>query len=144
MGSDVSSSETAKTILVVEDADAIRKMVCAMLTQNGYRCLEAVDGADALGLLDGHDIHLVLTDVVMPNMGGAELARHIVRAWPDMRIIFMSGYTEDPLVSAIRGARSIFLPKPFTAADLLNKVKDVFNQPWQGFVDDSRPWAGAP
>ena len=90
-------------ILVVEDAESIRKMVCAMLTQWGYSCLDASDGAEALRLVEGAPdaIDLVLTDVIMPKMGGAELARRLASIRPGLRILFMSGYTEDPIVRAI-------------------------------------------
>src|SRR5215831_10211106 len=70
-------TETAdRTILVVEDGEAVRKMICAMLSQHGYHCLEAADGHEALVVLNGiRKINLVLTDLMMPGMGGAELAR---------------------------------------------------------------------
>jgi len=113
-------------ILVVEDAEAIRKMVCAMLAQCGYRCLEAADGVEALNLLhsDGK-VRLVLTYVVMPKMGGAELAEHLARTHPELRIIFMSGYSEDPVVKSVEQTRAEFLAKPFTAAALMEKVRRV-------------------
>src|ERR1044071_3716470 len=67
-----------ETILVVDDADTVRRMICAMLSQSGYECLEAADGAEALGIVESRDgVDLVLTDVVMPRMGGGELARHL-------------------------------------------------------------------
>src|ERR1022692_1008790 len=101
------------TILVVEDSPAIRKMVCAMLTQTGYNCLEANDGAEALRLLqEAEDVRLVLTDVIMPNMDGTELARQLSRTRPELRILFMSGYVDDSLVRPI-GRASLFLATPF-------------------------------
>jgi len=114
------------TILVVEDSSPIRSMVCAMLTQTGYRCLEASDGAEALEVLkDGAgDVQLVLTDVVMPNMNGAELAEHLSKTRPNLRILFMSGYSDDSLVNSISRA-PLFLPKPFTAMALMEKVRQA-------------------
>ncbi len=120
-----------ETVLVVEDAESIRKMVCAMLMRSGYRCLEAADGNEALRVLDGQAVKLVLTDVVMPNMDGAELARHLARLRPDLRVIFMSGYADDPLVTAVKGSAA-FLPKPFTASALMDKVRQALEQPSPG------------
>jgi CheY-like chemotaxis protein len=134
-----------ETILVVEDAEAIRKMVCAMLGQSGYRCLDAADGEEALQLVQAapDSIDLVLTDVVMPRLGGAELARRISRLRPQLRIVFMSGYTEDPVVRSIERSPSIFLPKPFTAAALMEKVRAALDHPWPG-LPASNSGAGAP
>jgi CheY-like chemotaxis protein len=121
------------TILVVEDSPAVRQMVCTMLTQTGYHCLEAADGAEALNLLKvADDVKLVLTDVIMPNMDGTELARRLSRSRPDLRILFMSGYVEDSLVRSIEKASSLFLPKPFTAAALMEKVRQSLERPWMG------------
>src|SRR5690349_15999972 len=109
-----------QTILVVEDAEPIRKMVCAMLSQAGYRCMEAGDGEEAFRLVHGAPsaMDLVLTDVVMPKMGGPELARRLSSLRPDLRILFMSGYSEDPVVRSLERSASIFLAKPFTAGAL--------------------------
>ena len=125
------------TILVVEDAEAIRSMVCTMLSQQGYRCLEAADGVDALRMLDetALPVHLVLTDVIMPKMTGAELGRHLVRRRPDLPIVFMSGYCDDPAVRDFERMPLIFLPKPFTATALLDKVRQALDQPWNGLPD---------
>ncbi len=125
-----------KTILVVEDAEAIRKLVCAMLAHDGYRCLEASDGSEALSLVEqSTEIHLVLTDVVMPYMGGPELARRLADIRPDVRIIFMSGYSEDPLVHVVEKHSATFLAKPFTAAALSEKVRRALADPWKGVPD---------
>jgi CheY-like chemotaxis protein len=122
-----------ETILVVDDAEAIRKMVCAMLSQNGYNCIEASDGVEAIRLLEATDpVHLVLTDVVMPKMSGADLARHLSSIRPDLRIVFMSGYTEDPAVRGVERTSAIFLPKPFTASALTEKVRQALDLPWRG------------
>src|SRR5579872_3433094 len=88
-----------ETILVVDDAESVRKMVCAMLASSGYRCLEAADGREALEIArdSRHSFGLALTDMVMPRMGGAEFAQHLTRIRPEVRIVFMSGYTDDPL-----------------------------------------------
>ena len=122
-----------KTILVVEDADAVRKLVCTMLAHDGYHCLEASDGSEALKVVNNAgEIHLVLTDVVMPQMGGAELARRLAEIRPEVRILFMSGYTEDPMVLRVEKLSTIFLAKPFTAAALTDKVRQTLARPWNG------------
>jgi two-component system, cell cycle sensor histidine kinase and response regulator CckA len=123
-----------ETILVVEDSDPIRRVVCAMLSQNGYTCLEAANGSEALTLLrTAERIQLVLTDVVMPKMDGAELANHMAREYPSVPILFMSGYTDNPLVRAIERS-PIFLPKPFTATALTTTVRWALEEPWQGLA----------
>jgi two-component system, cell cycle sensor histidine kinase and response regulator CckA len=128
-----------ETILVVEDAEAIRRMVCAMLGQQGYRCLEASDGVDALRLLDETPapVHLVLTDVIMPKMTGAELGRHLVRLRPDLPIVFMSGYCDDPVVRTFERIPLLFLSKPFTANKLLEKVRQALDRPWTGLPESA-------
>ena len=122
------------SILVVEDADAVRKLICAMLSQSGYQTMEAANGVEALRLLDSHcgELGLVLTDMVMPKMGGPELARHITQLRPGLRILFMSGYSDDPVVHQIQRVPWLFLPKPFTAATLLEKVRSALDEPWLG------------
>jgi two-component system, cell cycle sensor histidine kinase and response regulator CckA len=100
-----------------------------MLAQGGYRCLEAADGTEAVQLLEAGDpVHLILTDVIMPNMGGEELARHAAAARPDLRVIFMSGHTNNPVVK--NGDSPSFLAKPFTFAAVLEKVAQVLEKPW--------------
>ena len=124
-----------ETILVVEDSDPIRRVVCAMLSQNGYNCLEASDGSEALNLLRAEDtIQLVLTDVVMPKMDGAELAGHMAREYPAIPILFMSGYSDNPLVRAIERS-PIFLPKPFTVTALTSTVRRALEEPWHGLAE---------
>lgn len=124
----------SETILVVEDAEAIRGMVCAMLAQQGYQCLEASDGMDALRLLNENSgpVHLVLTDVVMPKMTGVDLGKCLVRLRPELPIIFMSGYSDDPMVRNFERMPPIFLAKPFIAATLLEKVRQALDRPWKG------------
>jgi len=124
-----------ETILVVDDAEAVRRVVCATLLQSGYRCLEAEDGKDALDRLAGECVQLVLTDIIMPRMGGAELAGHVARRWPELRIIFMSGYPDDPIVHSMQVLPALLLQKPFTAGALMAKIRQVLDTPWGGAVD---------
>ncbi len=122
-----------ETILVVEDADEIRRFVCGMLALEGYNCLAASDGAEALRLMeDGENPQLVLTDMVMPNMTGAELARHLARLRPTVRIVLMSGFSDDPLIQSFERMPSVFIAKPFTADVLYDKVRLALDLPWRG------------
>jgi CheY-like chemotaxis protein len=123
-----------ETILVVEDGDAVRNLVCLMLVQNGYGVLEARDGRDALRVCEMHPepIQLVLTDLVMPNMKGADLAERLRRARPGLRVLLMSGYTDEPVVQRLCRDSVAFLPKPFTSVELVNKVRQVLDSPWNG------------
>ena len=132
---DGENDDASETILVAEDSEAIRRVVCAMLSHCGYTCLEASDGLEALAMVrSGGEIHLVLTDVVMPRMGGADLAGHLAREYPSLPVLFMSGYSDNPLVRAIEQT-PIFLPKPFTAAALTGAVRRALTQPWLGLPD---------
>lgn len=119
----------AETILVVEDAEVIRKMVCAMLAQGGYTVIEAADGHEALRVLEVQSgpVHLVLTDMIMPRMNGTELARRVSQRHPNLPIIFMSGYNDDPVVRGVERGGSIFLAKPFTASALAEKIRQALD-----------------
>jgi two-component system cell cycle sensor histidine kinase/response regulator CckA len=129
-----------ETILVVEDGDAVRNLVCLMLMQNGYRVLEARDGHHALRLCETHlePIELVLTDLVMPNMQGADLAEHLRRVRPGLRILLMSGYTDEPVVQRLGRDSVAFLAKPFTSVELVAKVRQVLDAPWNGLPTRKR------
>lgn len=132
-------SSDRDTILVVEDVEAIRRMVCGMLSQCGYRCLEAGDGAEALRVLsETCEVSLILTDMIMPVLDGPELARRVVRMRPEVRIIFMSGYMDDAMVRSIEQSPTMFLAKPFTATALMDKVRQSLARPWNG-VPHLRP-----
>ena len=118
-----------ETILVVEDEAQVRMLVREILTQLGYSVLEASDGYDALKLIEERqpDIHLVLTDVIMPLMNGHELAVRLGVIRPGLKVMFMSGYTDDVL--AFHGVQPEidFIQKPFSAADLAQKVERVLS-----------------
>ena len=106
-----------ETILLVEDEAAVRSLVCGVLEGGGYKVLVARNGEDALVVSEQHKgpIHLLLTDVVMPEMGGPELAEHLRPYHREMRVLYMSGYTDDAIVHhGVLGSSAAFLQKPFT------------------------------
>jgi DNA-binding NtrC family response regulator len=126
-----------ETILVVEDADEIRRLVCGMLALQGYTCLSAADGVDAIRFIENraYAVDLLLTDMVMPKMMGSDLARHVARVRPDMRIILMSGFSDDPLIRSFEHVPAIFIAKPFTSAALCSKVRQALDHPWAGLPE---------
>ncbi|MEI6520364.1 MAG: ATP-binding protein, partial [bacterium] len=117
-----------ETILVVEDNDIVRKLTNAVLTQHGYTVLLAEDGPEALRILDEFEdkVDMVLTDVVMPGMSGKELCEIITPQYPDMKILYMSGYAEDVIMhQGVLEKGVAFLHKPFTVQMLAAKVREV-------------------
>jgi PAS domain S-box-containing protein len=114
----------AETVLVVEDQAEVRKLATGILKKNGYRVLEASSGPEALQLARdfGPDIHLLLTDVVMPGMTGRELAQELEQRRPGIHVLYMSGYSGDVLA---RDGVVAYLPKPFAPAKLAGKVREV-------------------
>lgn len=121
------------TVLLVEDEDAVRVFSSRALRNKGYNILEARGGEEALAILDkegGDKIDLIVTDVVMPQMDGPTLYKHIRERWPNMKVVFVSGYTEDRLREQFKSGETIyFLPKPFTLKQLASKVKEVLGEP---------------
>jgi two-component system cell cycle sensor histidine kinase/response regulator CckA len=118
------------TVLVVEDEERIRTLACAALESAGYRVLRADGSRSALFLSESlrDRIDILVTDVVLPEIGGRELAGHLRAKRPDLKVLFVSGYTDDVLLrKGIRRAEAHFLPKPFTAAALTRKVRDVLS-----------------
>jgi CheY-like chemotaxis protein len=120
-----------ETILIVEDQEEVRRVVRNALRAHGYRVLEAIDGPSALALLSelAHGVDLLLTDVVMPHMSGRELADFAVAIAGNMRVLYMSGYTDDAIVS--RGVLEPgidFLPKPFDVTQLLRRVRELLDR----------------
>jgi two-component system, cell cycle sensor histidine kinase and response regulator CckA len=109
-----------ETVLLVEDEQIVREVVRQMLERQGYEVLVAADGEEALALAGRYEgrIDVLATDVVMPRMGGGELADRLLPQRPELRVLFMSGYTEDPTVWDGLEERKAFLQKPFSAGDL--------------------------
>jgi PAS domain S-box-containing protein len=124
-------SKGSETILLVEDEEGVRKLVHAILESKGYSVLEASNGVSALSAYEknAHKIDLVLTDVVMPQMNGFELARSLAEKRNGLKILFMSGYRDNPIAPPGGGQPRDFLQKPFTPEVLLNKVRDVLDSP---------------
>ncbi|HTP77826.1 MAG TPA: ATP-binding protein [Rhizomicrobium sp.] len=116
------------TILLVEDEEAVRSFAARALKLRGYSVLEAAGGEEALEIVQNAKapIHLLITDVVMPNMDGPTLVRAVKRIRPEMAVIFMSGYAEEAFRRNDERAEDLhFLPKPFGLKQLAAKVKDV-------------------
>jgi CheY-like chemotaxis protein len=117
-----------ETVLVVEDEDGVRQVVVQMLQQEGYHVLTAQSGADALRLCDrvSEPIHLLITDVIMPKMSGRELALKLAPVLPDMKVLFVSGYTDSTIAQhGVLDPGMNFLQKPFTPELLADKVRQV-------------------
>jgi two-component system cell cycle sensor histidine kinase/response regulator CckA len=120
------------TILLVEDEEGVRHVVQRMLMLKGYTVLAANDGQEALQIVLEHlgPIHLLLTDVAMPVMGGRELAERLTPSHPEMRVLFMSGHTEDGVVRrGIQESIINFIQKPFRADQLLTKIGEMLAKP---------------
>jgi len=123
------SPKGSETILVVDDEEGVRKVVCAVLRSNGYDVLEAGNGAAALTAYEknSHKIDLVLADIVMPRMDGLDLGRQLQLRTPGVRILYMSGYRDIALNGTAGGPSTPFLHKPFTPDVLLAKVREVLD-----------------
>ncbi len=121
-----------ETILLVEDDGQVRKVATAILQRSGYHVLVAESGPDALARyrerLD--EVDLLLSDVVMPAMSGRELADQLSGIRPDLRVLYMSGYTDDAIVHHhVLDSGAVLVAKPFTQASLLDRVRDVLSRP---------------
>jgi two-component system, cell cycle sensor histidine kinase and response regulator CckA len=117
------------TVLLVEDEDAVRALASRILRKHGYQVLEARDGIDAQSVAANYNgpISILLTDVVMPRMGGRELVEALRDVRPNLRVLYMSGYTDDALVhhGVVTGRGTWFLQKPFTPEGLARKLREV-------------------
>jgi PAS domain S-box-containing protein len=123
------------TVLLAEDEDAVRALVRQVLQSSGCAVLEACDGAHALRLAAQHQgpIDLLVTDLTMPGLDGRGLAERLRTLRPGLRVLYLSGYTEDAAVRQAVSAESLdFLPKPFSPADLAQKVREVLDPPGTG------------
>ena len=123
-------SPGTETVLLAEDEEVVRRLAREILSGNGYKVLEAGNGREALLLSEAHrgEIHLLLTDVVMPKMSGRELCERIRLLRPGIRILYMSGYTDDAILrDGVLEDGIPFLQKPFTPEALARKVREVLD-----------------
>ncbi len=117
-----------ETVLLVEDEESVRELVRVTLTSRGYNVLEAENGEAGLQIAESHKkpIDILITDVVMPGIGGRELARKLVALRPGISVLYLSGYTEDAVITqGALGPNNAFLQKPFTLQNLAKKVREV-------------------
>jgi signal transduction histidine kinase/ActR/RegA family two-component response regulator len=127
-----------EVVLLVEDEDQVRKLASKILQRCGYVVLEARDGREGLSVCKAHQgkIDLLLSDVVMPEVGGRDLAQRILTMRPDIKVLFMSGHTQDVILKEGVKAGTAFLQKPFAPTDLAHKVREVLDSqgrsPWLG------------
>jgi CheY-like chemotaxis protein len=119
-----------ETILLVEDEELVRKVVARILDRAGYHVIVAAGGIEALSLSEelAAPVDVLVTDIVMPGVGGKELATRLAAKFPRMKILFMTGYTDDEFLRTgiLDQGRAILL-KPFSPEDLLRKLREVFN-----------------
>jgi CheY-like chemotaxis protein len=124
----VAAPHGAETILVVEDEQGVRELTTKILKQLGYNVLAACGGAEALEIARSHPGHiaLMLTDVVMPNMSGAQLAAELRHSQPDIKVVFISGYTENAISQhGVLDEGVDFLAKPFSRESLAKKLRET-------------------
>ena len=127
----VTAARGTETILLVEDEEALRELVGQFLRKNGYTVLEAKNGVEGLLIAERQSgsIHLLMTDVVMPKMGGWELAKRLVVQRPGLKVVYMSGYSEYTATPRQNEEwRETFVQKPFTMAVLARKVRDALER----------------
>ena len=119
-----------ETVLFVEDEESVRELVRDYLRKSGYRVLDAADGIQALAVAAAHiaPIHILVTDVVMPRLSGRELVTRITAARPELKILYISGYTDDSIFrhGVLEGGVA-FLQKPFNLKDLTQKIRQVLD-----------------
>jgi len=124
----------SQAILLVEDEDSVRRLTSTMLERHGFRVLPARSGAEALSRCRAENgaIELVLSDMVMPQMSGDQLAQELRRQYPKLKFLFMSGYTEHAIVNQVSTTPGVsFISKPFTAAALIGKINQALGTPEQ-------------
>jgi CheY-like chemotaxis protein len=124
----VTAADGAGTILLAEDEASVRLLARRTLEAHGYRVLSCADGTEALRAAEafGPGIDVLVSDVVMPGMSGPELARRLQRTRPDLRVLYMSGYTDDTVVREAAATGGGFLQKPFDPDTLERKVHELF------------------
>lgn len=123
--------DNGETILVVDDEESMRGFLSGILAKEGYHVLRAADGEEALSVSEsfGNPIHMLITDVMLPIMNGKELADRLCSLRPDIKVLFVSGYSRrDFWPDDACEDQTDWLPKPFTSADLRRKVRLLLDQ----------------
>jgi len=129
---EMSQFRGSETVLVIEDADPVRKLVARYLQRHGYKVLDVTSGAEALRQCACHsgEIHLLITDVVLPKMDGPEIAQRVVELRPEIRVMYMSGFSDELLSQhRVLAQDIILLQKPFTPPALLRTVRETLDRP---------------
>jgi signal transduction histidine kinase len=127
----VERSDNFETVLVVEDEEIVRELVCDVLAEQGYNVICAADGVEALTVAENFDgtIHLLVTDVIMPHMNGQELAGKLSVIRPEMKVLYVSGYSDNDISDhGVLDPRFELLQKPFTPQTLARKIRDVIHE----------------
>jgi two-component system, cell cycle sensor histidine kinase and response regulator CckA len=127
---DATMALECKTILLVEDEAGVRSLARLVLQRCGYKVIEGRDGLEALQVAQQYpeQIDLLLTDVMMPHMGGLELAKQLTSVKPDLKVLYVSGYTDEVVVrQGSSGAKVAFLQKPFNTSALSAKVRELLD-----------------
>jgi PAS domain S-box-containing protein len=119
----------SETVLLVEDEAVVRNLIRRVLSARGYQVLTASDGAEARRLAEefAGEIHILVSDVVMPNLGGGELAQILLQSRPQLRVLLISGHAADSIIPEIDGVRIRFFPKPFTPDALVQIVREILD-----------------
>lgn len=126
------SASGRETVLVVDDEEMVRRLAARILVTQGYRVLEAQHGEEAVRVLQraSHRINCVLTDVSMPGIGGRQLGETIARCWPQVKVLYMSGFAAKRMVQ--EGALDPthpFVQKPFTSEQLVRRIRELLTEP---------------
>jgi two-component system cell cycle sensor histidine kinase/response regulator CckA len=124
----VMTEVSQQTILVIDDDPQVRTLIVRVLTKAGYRVLEACEGAEGAALFRAHQeaISLVILDLVMPGLGGLDVANELTTSQPQLRVLYISGYAESIAAHSIRrAAPSLMIVKPFSPNTLLDRVREL-------------------
>jgi len=131
----------SETILVVEDNDIVRPMTCRALKRLGYKVLDADSPQGALEICRTYEgrIHLLLSDVVMPGMSSKDMVAQVAALRSGIRVVLMSGYSQEEISLDAHGTRAAFLPKPFDTTSLAETVREALERPSEGGGETANP-----